>query len=431
MAAHAVLLAAIGAGTPASTPAIALDPAARAGFPLEPAALVDLAALEDAAVLAAVAAVATPSAPDLSPLPLIRADDRRAFPADEPRRDLVSVRAPRAGARDTHVPPAPDTGEGAGRRPDDLAWRRDSSTLHERLTDGAERYQPAHTRTTWAAAPLSSPEALRREPLVGEGDSARSKLARGSAVAPSPERPAIDDPSPAAASSDPPQEPGALSTVAPRPPVSIEEPQAPGLVTSPAQGPVDAERGSRAFDVSLGEVVRDDQSRRAASAERHPSITDLTLAASEGDDAHGHGPSSLPGAVARPSAATGAASPGFGGPRDGAGDAARTRERLYARYELDIRARVNGVLGRVWPRRLALRLEQGETMVAFVVLPDGRLAGPVRVTKSAGFEEFDRAALEAIRLVIPFPPIPRAAGVNRASPLPIFLRVTFSNPVIR
>ena len=77
------------------------------------------------------------------------------------------------------------------------------------------------------------------------------------------------------------------------------------------------------------------------------------------------------------------------------------------------------------------RLEQGETMIAFVVQPDGRLAGPVRVTKSAGFDEFDRAAIEAIRLVTPFPPIPRPPGVDRASALPISLRVTFSNPVIR
>ena len=116
---------------------------------------------------------------------------------------------------------------------------------------------------------------------------------------------------------------------------------------------------------------------------------------------------------------------------DGFGDEGRARERPYARYELDIRARVNAVLGRVWPRKLALRLEQGETMVHFVVQPDGRLAGPVRVTKSAGFDEFDLAAIEAIRLVTPFPPIPRAAGTARVSPLPVSLRVTFSNPVIR
>ena len=92
---------------------------------------------------------------------------------------------------------------------------------------------------------------------------------------------------------------------------------------------------------------------------------------------------------------------------------------------------MDAVLGRVWPRALALRLEQGETMVSFVVRPDGRLEGPVRVTKSAGFDEFDRAAIEAIRLVTPFPPIPRAAGVERPPSMPIWMRVTFSNPVIR
>jgi TonB family protein len=228
----------------------------------------------------------------------------------------------------------------------------------------------------------------------------------------------------------PPSEPAPSSEAEPAPESHLVA-TAPGAVTPRTEGPLDADRGTRAFDVTPGAVARDDERRRAASAELHPSITDLTLATTSGDDVRGRGPGQAPGAVSRATPGAGATEAGQGGPPDAVGEEARTRARLYERYQREIGARVDAVLGRVWPRALAVRLEQGETMVRFVVRPDGRLDGPVRITKSAGFEEFDRAAVEAIRLVTPFPPIPRAAGVERPAPMPIDMRVTFSNPVIR
>ena len=58
---------------------------------------------------------------------------------------------------------------------------------------------------------------------------------------------------------------------------------------------------------------------------------------------------------------------------------------------------------REFPKALALRLEQGETIVEFVVGVDGRLGDGPRVVKSSGFEEFDSAALRAVRRAAPFP----------------------------
>ena len=422
---HGLVLAAIGSGARGSARAVDVDATLRLGVPPEAAALIDLAALDEALPPAS-----SPPTPTLLPSPPPNEDPAGAFPADEARRAPLSAVPPKGGRQAPHERPATDEGDGAGRRLDDLAWRRDSSTLHERLTDGAERYQPAHTRTAVGVRP-TSPESVRREPVVGPGDSPRTRLARGDASPSAPPSTEVEQMADVLGASPPPPQPTPPSSEPEPTPESHPMTAAPGAVTPRTEGPLDADRGARAFDVTRGAVARDDEGRRAASAELHPSITDLTLASNSGDDVRGRGPGEAPGAVARLTPGAGATQAGQGGPPDAAGEEARTRARLYERYQREIGARVHAVLGRVWPRALAVRLEQGETMVSFVVRPDGRLEGPVLVTKSAGFEEFDRAAVEAIRLVTPFPPIPRLAGAQRPSSLPISMRVTFLNPVIR
>jgi protein TonB len=126
--------------------------------------------------------------------------------------------------------------------------------------------------------------------------------------------------------------------------------------------------------------------------------------------------------VARP--ATGDAPSALGAPDREATAAevmARERARRYQRYQLEIRQRVSRVLE--FPKPLALRLEQGVTVVYFVIGTDGRLAEGPRVVKSAGFEEFDSAALQAVRRAAPFSPMPFQ--------LPVSMPVIFENPVIR
>jgi protein TonB len=104
----------------------------------------------------------------------------------------------------------------------------------------------------------------------------------------------------------------------------------------------------------------------------------------------------------------------------------RTQDRRYQRYIDEIRQRVRRI--REFPRSLAIRLLEGETIVAFVVDVNGRLGDGPRVVKSSGFEEFDAAAVRAVRRAAPFPPMPDPGS---ARPLSVSLRVIFDNPVVR
>lgn len=104
----------------------------------------------------------------------------------------------------------------------------------------------------------------------------------------------------------------------------------------------------------------------------------------------------------------------------------RTRDRQYQRYLQEIQRRVSAV--REFPRNLALRLEQGETVVHFVLETDGRISNGVKVLKSSGFDEFDAAATRAVQRAAPFPPLPPARW---ARPLAVSIRVAFENPVVR
>jgi protein TonB len=141
----------------------------------------------------------------------------------------------------------------------------------------------------------------------------------------------------------------------------------------------------------------------------------------------GRGPSDSPGAVAR--ATTGTAPSELGAPAPQSESPTideRTQDRSYQRYYQEIRQRVASV--REFPKSLALRLEQGETIVQFVVGVDGQLREGPRVVKSSGFTEFDSAAIRAVKRAAPFPPMP---DPSKARPRPVSLREIFDNPVIR
>jgi len=173
----------------------------------------------------------------------------------------------------------------------------------------------------------------------------------------------------------------------------------------------------------------DDQTQRAASDELHPGLTDFTRASAlrAAAAADGRGPATTPGAVARPSAGSAPAEFGARDPQaPGLEVSDRTLDRRYQRYIQEVSQRVRRI--REFPKALALRLEQGETIVQFVVGIDGRLGDGPRVMKSSGFEEFDAAAVRAVRRAAPFPPMPDPGS---ARPLPVSLRVTFDNPVVR
>ncbi|HVU49112.1 MAG TPA: energy transducer TonB, partial [Polyangia bacterium] len=191
-------------------------------------------------------------------------------------------------------------------------------------------------------------------------------------------------------------------------------------------GPLDAETGARMFDVEARGRAADDRTSRAVSNASHPGITDFSHAGviAPVDSHQGRGPGAAPGAVAHP---TNGAAPALSGARDpqdlAAETAERTRARVYDRYRQEIQRRVQNVL--VFPKVLALRLEQGEAVVTFIVRPDGGLDAGPRIVKSSGFEEFDAEAVKAVLRAAPFPRRQENTGLSLSMP------VTFENPLVR
>src|SRR5262249_25704170 len=158
-------------------------------------------------------------------------------------------------------------------------------------------------------------------------------------------------------------------------------------------------KGPRRFDSEKQGRAAETEWTRAASNESRPGPIDLSSPGANGprEAPTGQGPGTSAGVVNRPATGPAPTAPGTApDPNANTGENAAVSEvqRAYARYELEIRRRVSSVL--VFPRKLALRLEQGETIVQFVVRMDGRLAGGVQVLKSAGFDEFDAEAVRAV-----------------------------------
>ncbi len=361
--------------------------------------------------------VAVPPAQEIPPRPAIRA----AAEGDERRQRPLATAERVADGRD-RAPPSPDQGEHAGRTTDG-AWRRDRSTMHAELSDGATSSQPARLRTSVAGA--SSPQAVRREPLVGTGDATRTETP---ASVPSAPQRATPDESPVGDSARTADGERARSEVV----AAVEFPR---NAESPSQdrgvGPLDAERGARSFDSAARGAPADDRNQRAASNELHPGITDLSRAGvrAQAPALSGRGPGDAPGAVDRVS--RGAAPAELGLPhvdvqQVGAPVAGPTQDRHYDLYLREITRRVNSL--RQFPKRLALRLEQGETVVRFVVDVDGRIRSGVQVMKSSGFDEFDLEAARAVERAAPFPPLPPALAAHA---LPVSMRVAFENPLVR
>ncbi len=351
-----------------------------------------------------------------APPPIGRPWDAPPGERDNP---AARTRAPAVGDSRDRDAPAPDSGLTGG-APPDRAFRLDRSTLRARLTDGAAEAQPARLRVSRRRA---SPQAIRREPTVGIGDSVRSAV---------PSRAPISPANAAAAPALGGEPAGAALAAAPAAPS-----EAPPLVarvdpnprTLHAVGPLDAEAGQRAFDTQQSGRAADDRTQRTASDELHPGITDFSRAAAPQPIAlaEGRGPSQSPGAVSRPAVGLAPSALGARHPRDSGPDVdERTLDRRYQHYVQEINLRVQRVLE--FPQRLKVRLEQGESIVTFVVDANGHLREGPRVVKSSGFEEFDAAAVRAVRRSAPFPPLPNFGG---SRPFVVSLRVIFDNPVVR
>lgn len=365
--------------------------------------------------------VASPEQAELAALldevpPVARPLDAPAGERDNP---VDRTRAPAQGDGLDRRAPAPDQGANGG-APLAHAYRRDSSVLRARLTDGAAETQTARLRTAHHQA---SPQAMRRELHAGIGDSVRS-------VEPTRAPEALAQPGAAApAEGGQPAGAGDSAPAPASPTVPSTAPLADKATDEHGVGPLDAEAGSRRFDVQTPGAAADDRTQRTASAEMHPGITDFShpSAAARVASPSGRGPADAPGAVARPTTGSAPAEMGVPAPQEESLVIdERTQDRRYQRYYQEISQRVARV--REFPKALALRLEQGETIVRFVVGVDGQLRDGPRVVKSSGFSEFDSAAIRAVKRAAPFPPMPNPSS---AHPVPVSLRQIFDNPVIR
>ncbi|MES1210263.1 MAG: TonB family protein, partial [Pseudomonadota bacterium] len=320
-------------------------------------------------------------------------------PLDAPPGDrdhaVDRTRAPAEGDGRDRRAPAPDQGANGG-APLAHAYRLDTSTLHARLTDGAAETQPSRFRV---ARYQASPQAARREPRIGIGDSVRTVTPARAAV--------MLAETGAGVPAEGGEPAGAGASVVSPPPSSSTAPVGDKPTDVHAVGPLDAEAGTRRFDVQNPGVAADDQTQRTSSTEMHPGITDFSRPAAPARvaSATGRGPAETPGAISRPTTGSAASAMGAPAPQDAALIVdERTQDRRYQRYYQEISQRVARV--REFPKSLALRLEQGETIVQFVVGIDGQLRDGPRVVKSSGFSEFDSAALRAVKRAAPFPPMP-------------------------
>lgn len=365
---------------------------------------VDLASIDTFAAMES-AEVPQLARPDLSALTA----------ADEDRLPERST-APRHALGRERKAPSQDRGAERGRPAEEPAWRHDQSTLRERVTNAARQYQPPRIDTDSHA---SSPQAVRREPRTGTSDSPRTQaeLRPFRAVTFAQHDPEVD--SQGKPSTEANTRGGAAARVNGSDPA--ERP------SSQTAGPLAAETGARSVDVEARGAFADDLSARLASNEPRPGITDLSRPVVAGDSAGGKGAGPRPGATA--AVAHGTAALLYGAP-DAAMRAAEaqaaTRRAHHSRYVQEIQRRIRDRL--VWPKALALRLEQGETIVRFGVSSDGRLTTQVSVIKASGFQEFDDAAIEAVRRASPFPPLPAPL---LPGPLVFSMRFPFENPLIR
>jgi TonB family protein len=337
-------------------------------------------------------------------------------PSGERDNAVARTAAPSEGETDTRATPAPDSGDEAGRA-GTPATRRDRSTLQSQVADSNDAARPSRMRLSRRAA---SPQAVRRELKTGVGDSVRTTEATRAPSAATPETPAGPEAMPDV------EGPASGTKTAARAEDALLERASATPTPVSGVGPLAAETGARMFDVETRGRATDDRLSRSSSNAAHPGITDFSHAgvASPADARTGRGPGSTPGAVARATNGTAPAVYGARNPQEVAVDVAeRTRERLYDRSKKGIERRVQDSI--VFPHTLAIRLEQGEVVVAFVVRPDGQLGQGPRIIKSSGFQEFDAEACKAVLRAAPFARLPGTMD------LPLSTTVTFENPLVR
>ena len=308
--------------------------------------------------------------------------------------------------------------------PDSYTGRRDRDTLRTQFWTDPSRYQVPHQRTGDART-AASPEWLARRTDSGYGDREPRRRARDGAplavagTAGATGTGGIADEADRAWRDADPRFDGARAPLLAR--------EVPGAAR-PGQRLM-VETGSPAAEAERKAPLRDPVDAAAASSARTTGPLELSRPSSGGR--------AQDGGV---SGARDASGPLAGSPHRGAGTAASTahlaigggRESLRAARTDPYFRRFYERLDReiVFPRQLALALEQGEVVVTFSLSVEDGAIGHLQVVKSSGFAEFDQELRRALAAVGPLGPVPRALR-GRTDRLVVTAPYAFRSPLIR
>jgi hypothetical protein len=219
---------------------------------LDPETLIDLSAIDRALPDEA---LSPPPSPPIANLP----------EADEANQDIHPAAGAR-GAGDHQAAPSPDQGDGPGRNLS-VAWRRDASTLRARLTTGARLYQPSRGEDR-------GPGVIAARRCGGSG-------ARGWATAPAQASQRAER-SPCRSCRRAPSRWPATRIHSRTSTSSGERRWSPGTVRPRGEGPLDADVGSRAFDVPVDGPARDTGRSPPGLRRLNPGLTDYAAVAGAG-----------------------------------------------------------------------------------------------------------------------------------------------------
>jgi TonB family protein len=196
--------------------------------------------------------------------------------------------------------------------------------------------------------------------------------------------------------------------------------------TQPGRASPLIDRGARAAEADQRGPTRDAIDSAAASTARDPMPLELGRTSAGGEsDAGGVKGARRAGAPGLSTTMDTAASRANLAPGTGPIALRASRQdpyfrRMYQRLDRAI----------VFPRELAIALEQGEVVVAFQLRVTDGAIHQLEVVKSSGFAEFDDELLRALRATAPFGTVP-AALRGRADHLRVTAPYWFRNTVVR
>jgi len=356
--------------------------------------------------------------------PLVPAPPGEPIPRVPGPADVTSREesAPNPNA-DVDVPdraPAVHGGGGEG-GPDTWTGRHDGEVLRAQAWNDPDRYQLPRRRSGPVRA---SDESIVQDPRPGLGQQ-EERAAKRARVG---ETQASVPPARGADQLDPRWDEGGAGPGDPASPArTVTRLTEEGSVVVRVERPL-VEDGPAATEAQRRGRTRDDVDAAQASNERRPDPLELTRPRARGkagEDVAGARPGR--GLSARSRRERG----GDGGLRADLAQAdagvAATQARQQDAYFRRLNARV---LDRVaFPSHLAVSLEQGQVVVSFTLFPDGTVA-EVRVSRSSGYEDFDRAVVTAVRAAAPFGRVPDAIRQGRDW-IKVNAPFEFDNPLIR